>query len=244
MPEGDTIFRTATVLRSALAGAEVLRFEAPRPALRATGARHPRRSVEARGKHLLIAFDDERVLHTHMQMSGSWHVYRSGRTVARPAQRMRVLLEVPGTVAVCFDAPVVELLASATSRASAALRAGAGSVLAGSGSRRRAGASGAAPPEVEIGVALLDQRVASGIGNVIKSETLFARRVDPFTLLGVWTRTTRRGLYATASELLRRNLSGGPRVTSREGSPSTGGPDARARDAGRDREPARARRRG
>ncbi len=63
-------------------------------------------------------------------------------------------------------------------------------------------------------MALLDQRVASGIGNVIKSETLFARRVDPFTTLGDLDADTRRGLYAAASELLRRNLSGGPRVTS------------------------------
>jgi endonuclease-8 len=73
---------------------------------------------------------------------------------------------------------------------------------------------GRLPPETEIGVALLDQRVASGIGNVYRSETLFACRADPFARIGDLEVDVPRRLYATASELLRRNLDGRPRRTS------------------------------
>jgi endonuclease-8 len=71
----------------------------------------------------------------------------------------------------------------------------------------------ALPANTEIGVALLDQRVACGVGNVYKNETLFACRVDPFAHLDRLDEATRRTLIATASELLRRNLEGGPRAT-------------------------------
>ena len=43
-------------------------------------------------------------------MNGSWHRYRPGERWRRPPSRARLVLEVPGAVAVCFDAPVVELL--------------------------------------------------------------------------------------------------------------------------------------
>ena len=42
-------------------------------------------------------------------MNGSWHRYRPGERWRRPPSRARLVLEVPGAVAVCFDAPVVEL---------------------------------------------------------------------------------------------------------------------------------------
>ena len=64
-PEGDTIFRTAAVLRAALLGRRITAARAqPQPGS-ATACRtsrgwsaRPSPSVEARGKHLLIGFDD------------------------------------------------------------------------------------------------------------------------------------------------------------------------------------------
>lgn len=52
-------------------------------------------------------------LHTHMRMSGSWHLYRPGQPWQRPPGRASVVLEVPGWIAVCFWAPVCELLDAA-----------------------------------------------------------------------------------------------------------------------------------
>ncbi|MDQ1466132.1 MAG: endonuclease, partial [Actinomycetota bacterium] len=68
-------------------------------------------------------------------------------------------------------------------------------------------------PTTEVGVALLDQRVASGIGNVYKSEVCWAERVSPFTPLESLDDSTRRQLFETAHRLLRANLSSGRRVT-------------------------------
>src|SRR3979409_2657654 len=86
MPEGDTIHRVANVLRRALAGRVVTGFEVVAPRMSSDAARFAVvgsvvRSVESNGKHLLITFargDDDVVLHTHMKMTGSWHVYRPG----------------------------------------------------------------------------------------------------------------------------------------------------------------------
>ena len=74
----------------ALAGHEVVRFESCSAAPDARARRHPpdrarrREASSAAGKHLLMQFSGDLVLRTHMRMNGSWHIYRAGRTVARP----------------------------------------------------------------------------------------------------------------------------------------------------------------
>jgi endonuclease-8 len=60
---------------------------------------------------------------------------------------------------------------------------------------------------------LLDQRVAAGIGNVYKSEVLWARQVHPLTPAGVLAADRIERLYRTAHRFLRANLGGGGRVT-------------------------------
>ena len=66
--------------------------------------------VDSVGKHLLIGFDAGLTLHTHLRMNGSWHRYRPGEPWRRSPARAVCVVEVPGAVAVCFDAPVVELI--------------------------------------------------------------------------------------------------------------------------------------
>jgi endonuclease-8 len=216
MPEGDTIFRTATTLRQVLAGRTVTRFEARDLPTIAVGTAVS--EVEARGKHLLIRFGDDRTLPTHMQMHGSWHIYRHGERWWKPPASARVVIETAEMVAVCFDAPLVELLdprdlarhPQLTSLGPDLCRPDADIDEA---LRRMASLD----PSTPIAVVLLDQRVAAGIGNVYKSEVLHACRVDPFASVGSLDTATRRRLLETASSLLRRNLLGGPRKTVREG---------------------------
>ena len=78
MPEGDTLFRTADVLRRVLLGEEILSAQARPGGARldlVVGSRVD--VVRARGKHLLIGFDVGLTLHTHLGMKGSWHRYGS-----------------------------------------------------------------------------------------------------------------------------------------------------------------------
>jgi endonuclease-8 len=223
MPEGDTIARAARTLDGALAGRTLTRFEAPR--LRGTTPR-PGTTVEgvdARGKHLLVRFGDGRVLHTHMQMTGSWHVYRPGSRWRKPAHLARVVLEVDdGTVAVCFSAPTVEMLTGDLRGIGPGSRPGGAAGLATLGPDlcladvdldevvRRLGQL---DPATEVAVALLDQHVAAGVGNVYKSEVCFACGLDPRTPVGAIDDATRYELFATASRQLRANLDGARRTT-------------------------------
>src|SRR5438067_13167813 len=117
VPEGDTIFRVAVVLRRVLADQVVTGFEITAPKVSAAardaeivGSRIE--AVESNGKHLFITFGTPRrvVLHTHMKMSGSWHVYRPGERWWQPESEARVVIRTEQAVAPCFHPPIVELL--------------------------------------------------------------------------------------------------------------------------------------
>ena len=181
MPEGDTIARAAATLARALEGKTVAQFRSPLPAL--SGASLAGRAVarvEPRGKHLLIHFDDGRVLHSHMRMTGSWHVYRPGEAWWKPERLARAVIETEDFVAVCFSAPVVELLAPGELARHPALRRLGPDILGGVFDSEAARARLRSMPDAPIGEALLAQSALAGIGNIYKSEALFAARVDPF----------------------------------------------------------------
>src|ERR1700686_4707945 len=106
MPEGDTIWRTANQLRPRLAGKRLTRA-APEKFERLVGSTVT--DVLPNGKHLLVHFDNGLVLHSHMRMTGSWHVYRPGEPWRRPEHYARAVLDFDEWIAVCFSAQVLEL---------------------------------------------------------------------------------------------------------------------------------------
>ena len=166
MPEGDTIFRAARTLNRALAGGTVVSAQSSVARVRAEtliGAKVSR--VEARGKHLLIHFEDGRALHSHMRMSGSWREYRPGERWRGSPGHVRCALSTEAFVAVCFRAPVVELLSAGELRRHSQLSALGPDLivveqLAGGRERLRQDAT------LPIGEALMAQRLVAGIGNV------------------------------------------------------------------------------
>jgi endonuclease-8 len=221
VPEGDTLARTASGLRPHLVGREVRAARASGPGAlprvdRLVGSRVE--EVEARGKHLLIRFDSGLTLRTHLGMRGSWHRYRPGERWRRAPSRARLVLEVPGAVAVCFDAPVVELMESRAEPLHPVLATLGPDLLAptfdnAEAIHRLRSPERAATPIAE---ALLDQRAAAGIGNVYKSEILFIEGVDPFAPVGSLDDATLERLLGTARDLLAANASpvtGPERVT-------------------------------
>ena len=205
MPEGDTIHRTAASLDRALAGSELVRFEAPRLLYAPFPDGTIVEGAEAVGKHCLVRFDDGRTLRTHMRMTGSWHLYRPGERWRKKPAAMRTLVEVHDWVAVCFAAPEVELVP--TDDTSAVEHLGPDLCLVDADVERAAQLLvELSSPDREIGDALLDQRIACGVGNVWKSETLFAERVDPFTPVGALDAERRVALLRTAARLLREQV--------------------------------------
>jgi endonuclease-8 len=223
MPEGDTLYRTAAALRPHLVGRRILVASARQPGPRAdrlVGATVE--SVESRGKQLLIHFDSGLELRTHLGMHGSWHRYAAGERWHRPAARARLALEVEGSVAVCFDAPTVELFDARAEVIHPILAAlgpdllaeqFGGAEIADAARRLRA----AERASLTIAEALLDQGAMAGVGNVYKSEVLFVERVDPFArvadLVADRGDDVLRALIQSARRMLLANREGGARVT-------------------------------
>jgi endonuclease-8 len=214
MPEGDTIFRTASTLQKVLGGQRLVTCESLVLAVtRAEFAGHVVAKVEARGKNVLIGFDDGRVLHTHMRMNGSWHVYRLGERWLKRTEAARVVLTTDDMVAVCFSAPVVRVIAAGALERAPDIQGLGPDLLAPTFDLTRARQNLRSDPTREIGDALMQQRLVAGIGNVYKSETLFTCRVDPFSKVSTVDDDTLDRLLLEARMLLQRNVHGGPRGT-------------------------------
>ena len=219
MPEGDTIFRSAAVLRAVLVGRTVTAARAQAwPGMRRVpdlqrlvGAAVT--DVESRGKQLLIGFDSGLTLRTHMRMTGSWHRYRPGETWRLPKFQASVVLETADSVAVCFNAPTVELLTGRELARHPTLAALGPDLLAAEFDADAALERLRDRSAVGLGEALLDQRAVAGIGNVYKSEVCFIERVSPWRLVGDVDDASLARVLATARRLLRANVGGGARVT-------------------------------
>ena len=111
MPDGDVVARTAATLDRSLAGREVTGASSWTPGVPGSSLVGRRvEGVEALGRHLVVRFEDGGMLHTHLRMTGSWDLYTVGAAWRRPASQARLALECGDRVAVCFNAPVVELV--------------------------------------------------------------------------------------------------------------------------------------
>ena len=220
MPEGDTIFRAATVLRRVLAGHIVTGFEIDHPKMTAfardeqiVGATVTK--VESNGKHLFIHFStpNEVVLHTHMKMSGSWHVYRPDERWWEPASEARVVIHTDEVVAPCFHPPIVELLLARELPLHRVVGSLGPDIIRDEfdvdEAVRRIREDGGR----DIATALLDQHVISGIGNVFKVEALFLARLSPWAAVRDVGDEKLREVIGHARTLIRLNRNGGQRRT-------------------------------
>lgn len=183
MPEGDTVWRTARALGTALLGSTLIRTDFRVPTLaevNLTGEQVT--GSEARGKHLLLRIGENHVLHTHLKMEGSWHLYRPETRWQRPPAQARVILQTPRWIAVGFSLGVVELWSSGTEEQHLAYL---GPDLLGPGwDVDEAMTRLLATPQRPIGEALLDQRNLAGIGNLYRSEVLFVTGTNPWLPVG------------------------------------------------------------
>ena len=222
MPEGDTLFRTAAGLRPYLVGriVDAARARQPGPqADRIVGATVT--GVEAQGKNLLIRFDNGLEVRTHLGMHGSWHRYRPGERWRRPPARARLVIEVPGAVAVCFDAPTVELFEQRAEALHPNLRKLGPDLLVDpfdlDEALRRLRDASKRPPT--IGEALLDQRALAGIGNEVRNQALWEARVSPFQRVEAVDDATLRELVEQSRSILREGARTGRRPSDIHGRP-------------------------
>jgi len=215
MPEGDTIYRAARALQKALGGKVVTAFDTGLAKLASTNDDTPLvgltiEKVEARGKWCLIFFSDDLILVTHMLMSGSWHIYKTGEKWWMPRSKMRVALSTADYQAVAFNVPIAEFhTARSLERNSQVQKLGPDilhdefSIEAGVQALRNRAATN---PTDEIAVVLLNQRVVAGLGNVYKSEVAFAAGVNPFRAVSTLTPREMDAMVEAAGKWMRANV--------------------------------------
>lgn len=210
MPEGDTIFRAARTLNTALAGQTVKRFETVLPNLARVDdqQRIAGRTIERvvpHGKHLIIDFSGGLHLRTHMRMNGSWHIYRAGERWKRKRSDMRVVIATDDWIAVAFNVPVAEFLDDRAIVRQNDLRRIGPDILGDTFDIDEAFRRIRERPDAQIADVLLNQRVVAGIGNIWKSETLYACRVNPFVRVADVNDDQIRCLLTTARKLMQRS---------------------------------------
>lgn len=183
MAEGDTILRVKRRLTEALVG-QPIAVGAPNPRGRAAGVERldgcTLEGVDAHGKHLLFDFGDL-VLHSHLGMSGGWHVYARGTRWRRPRSAAWAVLAGERADAVQFGGPTLRVLPASRVAIDPQLARLGPDVLAADLDLEAILANfRAAERSRTLGDALLDQRLTAGIGNIFKSEACWAARINPW----------------------------------------------------------------
>lgn len=208
MPEGDTVWHTAAVLRDALVG----------KTLRGCDIRVPRHAtvdltgqivdeVVSRGKHLFIRVGPASI-HSHLKMDGSWQVHPAGRP-HRAGHRIRIVLATDEIQAVGVDLGVLEVLDRERDQD---VVAHLGPDLLGDDwDARTAAANLTADPDRQLADTLLDQRVLAGVGNVYCNELCFVAGLRPTTPVSALADPLR--LVQRARDMLWLNRSRWNRVT-------------------------------
>ncbi len=177
MPEGDTVYRSARAMNAALAGGVLDRCDIRVPAFATVDLTGERvESVVSRGKHLLHRIG-EFTIHSHLKMEGSWDIYRDGARWRSPAWQARAVLGAPGVVAVGFLLGELEVVPR--ERENEVVGYLGPDILGPDWDADVARANLARDPDRAIGLALLDQRVIAGLGNVYRNELCFLRGVLP-----------------------------------------------------------------
>jgi endonuclease-8 len=181
MAEGPLVHYCANRLRKVLKGKEVRvefgirklkEFESSLKGLRI-------QEVEAYGKQFRIQFSNDRILLVHLMMWGSWRIYRNGQAWDKPRQRARLILYTPTHEVVAFSTPIVQLLAECDLERDPRWGNLGPDPLRRDFSIKEFFRLLDTQADREIGEVLLDQRIISGIGNILRVEILFQSNVHP-----------------------------------------------------------------
>ena len=201
MPEGDSIQRAAQRLR-ALVG-ERVEAESPHPrgavlgvASRLDGLRLER--VDAVGKNLLLRFEGDVTLRSHLRMKGRWRVQPRGTPMRG---KPWLILRGRELEAVQWNGPVLELRADVAHRLGPDILAEPAELGAMVSRLRRA-------PALALAEALQRQELVAGIGNMWAAETLWSARLSPWLRVGDVDDEALETLLAEAHRLMTAAVAG------------------------------------
>jgi endonuclease-8 len=202
MPEGDSLRRAAARLQVLVGQRVEVETPNPRAAVKRLAERLDGRvleRVEAVGKNLLLGFEGDLVLRSHLRMNGRWQVVERGE---RRNGLPWLVLRGNEHEGVLWNGPVLELVRTPPAAAPDILDdpPDLDAMLA----RLRA-----TPQDRDVGDALLDQRLVAGIGNLWRAEALWDAQVSPWRTLAEVNDDELLGTLRAAHELMRASLDGG-----------------------------------
>jgi formamidopyrimidine-DNA glycosylase len=195
MPEGPEVRRYADRLAAVLEGERIIELAARTRDAKAWLLEHPNalpgrriESIRTHGKHLIGTIEGGYYFHSHLMMWGRWEIVPKDGSEWKPDRRERAHITVKENIAVLLSAPIFEVGQGDPYEHIPLLTSLGPDIIPHKGEfdgaewRRRLLKS--ENRDREIGAALLDQRICSGIGNYLRAEILFACQLDPWRRVG------------------------------------------------------------
>jgi formamidopyrimidine-DNA glycosylase len=206
MPELPEVEHASRVVRKAIVGRTVSQVRVlhraqrktfpPRDVARVKGAMVV--GVERRGKHQLFELSTGALLVVHFRMTGDWDIGRSADPVPRFA---RVVFELDDGSRVSLDDP--RALASVVlHRDGKGALPALGPDAADATVTVEAFGAALAKRRVPIKLALLDQRVLAGVGNIYAAEALWLAKIAPTAVASSLTRARQAALLEAVRAVL------------------------------------------
>jgi len=217
MPEGPEVRKYADALNEVLAGRQIKHFMArtvnARKWLEQNSSSLLKRKVTrvlSHGKHLIGYIDGDYYFHSHLMMWGRWQTFKP----APPDEidrRERARIVVTRGAAILYSAPIFNVGQGDPYQQVEYLDSLGPDVLPYDRQfdhkKFRLRLKSKEFRGLTIGAALLDQRVAAGIGNYLRAEILFACRINPWRLVQELSKEELNCLQTTIPELAYRSYS-------------------------------------
>ena len=158
--------------------------------------------VVTHGKHLVLFFSNDCVIHTHSLQYNSWQIGKRGFELRRPLHYIRLRIITKNYEAVFYHGPVMEIMSVEEFERQGNIQTLGPDVLHEDFDSESIFLAIRRQAEREIGDLLLDQRIVSGIGNIYKSEGLFLAALHPQTPARSVTRDDMRAFFGEVLPLM------------------------------------------
>lgn len=214
MSEGPEIYRLAGNLHEEFAGSRIVAIDSRLKKAKAWFEEHPGlvegkeiRRVHSAGKNLIWEMEDDIYFHMHLLMFGKIRTF-SLRHRVEYDRTTRALIVTTGRQAVLINVQVFNVGQGDPFTEIQALREIGPDICAIPFDQELFLSRLHAPSNLdeEIGPVLLDQRVAAGVGNYLKSDILFECKINPWTHVRQLTDDENRCLAGTIPEIAQRTL--------------------------------------
>lgn len=173
--------------------------------------------VDTHGKNLLLRISGDLTIRCHALMYGSWQVGEPQMKLRKPEKQVRLRLRTDDNEAVFYNGPVVDIMSDEELAEYEPVASLGPDVMKDDFNRDEAWRRLQRHTEMEIGPALLDQRVVAGIGNIFKSEALFVAGIDPRREMGYLSREDIERIWDAVIPMMWASVEdGGPIATTGE----------------------------